>query len=93
MGLGWIIVGPILAMFVLAIVMKIEDFFFKRRLEARKKQKRREMVMRITEGKTKEEIDEMIAGMQGVIESVSRLSAEDRARLLQKWQNEEGDRQ
>lgn len=93
MGLGWIIVGPILAMFVLAIVIKIQDFFYKRRLEAREKQKRREMVMRITEGKTKEEIDEMIAGMQGVIESVSRLSAEDRARLLQKWQNEEGDRQ
>lgn len=74
--MGWIIVGPILAMFVLAIVMKIEDFFYQRRLKAREKQERREMAIRMTEGMTKEEIDEMIAGMQNVIDKFDKIKGD-----------------
>jgi len=85
--MGWIIVGPILTMFVLAIVLKIENFFYQRRLKAREKQERREMAIRITEGMTKEEIDEMIAGMQGVINTFDALSAEDRVKLLKERSN------
>jgi len=74
--MGWIIVGPFLAIFVLAIILKIEDFFYKQRLKAREKQERREMVLRITEGMTKEEINEMAAGMQKVIDTFDKIKGD-----------------